>query len=175
MKISLLSTAAFIHEAASDAYITTRAVTGEEIIEQAKAILDQQCTEKMPLADAKTAKNFFLMQLSGLLSHEVFGVAFLDTQNRLIAYETLFRGSIRQTVIYPREIAKRALKLNAVNVMFGHNHPSGDTTPSKADQAITTTLSKALQLLDITVVDHFIVGGNQVLSFVEQGLCYHFH
>ncbi len=161
---------AFINEGTSNIYTTTRPVTGTEIIEQAKNILNQQGVEKESFADCHTAKDFFIMHLSGL-PYEVFGVAFLNSRNMLIAFEPMFRGSVSETHVYPREVAKKALELNAVNLILAHNHPSGDSTnPSTADKAITTRLVEILQLFDIKVLDHFIVSGNQVFSFAETGL-----
>lgn len=102
--------------------------------------------------------------------YEVFVVMFLDAQNRLIAAEEMFRGTLTQTSVYPREIVKRAIEHNAASVIFAHNHPSGNTTPSRADEQLTYTLKSALQLIDIRVLDHVIVSGNQSLSFAEHGL-----
>ncbi len=164
-----LNKVAFIHEATSDAYLVTRAITGDEIIDKAKEIIGQQSEEGIFLVDLKSAKNFFLFQLFGL-SYEVFSVAFLDVHLKLISYEQLFRGSIHEAVVYPREVAKRALDLNAANLIFAHNHPSGNNTPSMADRKITMLLSKAVALFDIMVIDHFVVGNNQVYSFAENGL-----
>ncbi|EFE0886159.1 JAB domain-containing protein [Escherichia coli] len=95
---------------------------------------------------------------------------YLNQQNQLIAHETLFAGSISSTEVHPREVVKRALYFNAAAVLFAHNHPSGDTTPSQADKAVTQRLVQALQLVDIRVPDHLIVGGTQILSFAENGL-----
>ena len=97
-------------------------------------------------------------------------VMYLNQQNQLIAHETLFIGSISSTEVHPREVVKRALYFNAAAVILAHNHPSGDTTPSQADKAITQRLVQALALVDIRVTDHLIVGGNQILSFAEHGL-----
>ena len=95
---------------------------------------------------------------------------FLDNQHRLIAHETLFAGTINHTQVHPREVVKRALHFNAAAVILAHNHPSGATTPSQADKALTQRLVQALQLVDIRVPDHLIVGGMQILSFAEHGL-----
>ena len=94
----------------------------------------------------------------------------MDAQNRLVMAEEAFRGSVTQTSVYPREIVKRALALNAVGVIFAHNHPSGVLEPSSADQAITSQLKSALALVDVRTLDHFIVGGNNAVSFSEKGL-----
>jgi len=114
-------------------------------------------------------REWLAVQFSGL-EREVFGVIYLDAQNRLIDFEALFSGTLTQTSVYPREVVKAALARNAAAVMFVHNHPSGCAEPSQADQILTETLKRALTLVDIKVLDHFIVGGSVVLSFVERGL-----
>lgn len=101
--------------------------------------------------------------------HESFMVLCLDAQNRLISAEELFRGTLTQTAVYPREIVKCAMQHNAAGVIFAHNHPSGIATPSTADRHLTETLQKALALMDIKVLDHFIVAGQNLLSFAERG------
>ena len=102
--------------------------------------------------------------------HEVFIVVLLDAQNRVFATEELFRGTLTQTSVYPREVVKLALRHNAAAVIFAHNHPSGVAEPSQADQLLTTSLKQALALVDIKVLDHFIVAGGSTLSFSERGL-----
>ena len=102
--------------------------------------------------------------------HEVFVCLWLDAQHRIISFDELFRGTLTQTSVYPREIVKAGLKANAAAVIFAHNHPSGVAQPSQADELLTRNLKDALSLVDIKVLDHFIVGGNQTLSFAERGL-----
>jgi DNA repair protein RadC len=102
--------------------------------------------------------------------HEVFVVLFLDSQHRLIACEELFRGTLTQTSVYPREVVKSVLRHNAAGVIFAHNHPSGIAEPSRADELLTSTLKQALSLVDCSTLDHFIVGGNLTMSFAERGL-----
>ena len=102
--------------------------------------------------------------------HEVFVVVLLDAQNRVFATEELFRGTLTQTSVYPREVVKLALRHNAAAVIFAHNHPSGVAEPSQADQLLTTSLKQALALVDIKVLDHFIIAGTAALSFSERGL-----
>lgn len=116
-----------------------------------------------------TVRSFLAMHLSGL-EHEVFAVLYLDAQNRLVLFETPFRGTVNQTAVYPREIAKRALEVNAMGVVLAHNHPSGATEPSAADRNLTNVIRAALALFDITVLDHVIVAGDASLSFAERGL-----
>lgn len=102
--------------------------------------------------------------------HESFVAMFLDTQHRLIATHELFRGTLSQTSVYPREVVKAALRENAAAVIFSHNHPSGVAEPSTSDQHLTTALKSALALVDVRVLDHFIVAGTSVISFAEKGL-----
>ena len=104
------------------------------------------------------------------LEREEFRVLYLDNQNQLIAHETLFTGTINRTEVHPREVVKRALHFNAAAVILAHNHPSGETTPSQADKTLTQRLVQVLQLVDIRVPDHLIVGGRQIYSFAEHGL-----
>ena len=104
------------------------------------------------------------------LPHEVFVVLFLDAQNRLIGSEHLFSGTLTQTSVYPREVDKRALHHNAAAVIFAHNHPSGIAEPSRADETLTATLKRALALVDVSVLDHFVIGSGSTLSFAERGI-----
>ena len=102
--------------------------------------------------------------------HEVFAVLFLDAQHRLIALEELFRGTLTQTSVYPREVVVRALHHHAAAVVLAHNHPSGDVTPSRADEMLTRTLQGALALVDVRVLDHVVVGAGGTLSMAQKGL-----
>ncbi len=102
--------------------------------------------------------------------HEVFACLFLDSRNRVLGFEKLFHGSINSASVYPRELVKRALFYNAAAVIFAHNHPSGSTEPSQADVEITHQLKKALELIQVQVFDHFIIGNGKTYSFAEQGL-----
>lgn len=104
------------------------------------------------------------------LQHEVFLVLYLDARNRLIEVEELFRGTLTQTSVYPREVVKGALARNAAALVVAHNHPSGEAEPSRADESLTQTLKSTLSLVDVRVIDHFIVAGDHVLSFAERGL-----
>ena len=103
-------------------------------------------------------------------THEVFAVLFLDAQNQLLTMEEMFRGTLTQTSVYPREVVKRALALNAAAVVFAHNHPSGVAEPSRSDEFLTQSLKSALALVDIRVLDHLVVGQSDVVSFAERGL-----
>lgn len=112
----------------------------------------------------------YLQLLLGARQQEVFLVLFLDTQHRVIAAEELFHGTLAQTSVYPREVVKRALALNAAAVILAHNHPSGVAEPSQSDRLLTDALKQALSLVDVRVLDHFVVAAGQTLSFAERGL-----
>ena len=122
-----------------------------------------------PLFDSPTAVRDYLKLNIGSRPHEVFLALFLDAQHRLLSTEELFRGTLAQTSVYPREVVKRALETNAAAVVFAHNHPSGIAEPSRADEMLTAALRNALDLVDIRTLDHFIVAGHQVYSFAEHG------
>lgn len=128
-----------------------------------------------PLADAPVfdapakLKDYVALHLGGL-QREVFAVVFLDNQHRLVALEQMFQGTINQTGVHPREIVRRAIELNAAAVVLAHNHPSGLAEPSRADEFVTQSLKSALQLVDVRVLDHLVVGRGQVVSFAERGL-----
>ena len=114
-------------------------------------------------------RDYLMLELGGL-PHEVFAALFLDSQHRLIALRTLFRGTLAQTSVYPREVVKEALACNAGAVVLAHNHPSGTAEPSRADEFLTHTLKAALQLVDVRVLDHIVIGRGQAVSFAERGL-----
>ncbi|MFO1226631.1 RadC family protein [Roseateles sp.] len=139
------------------------------VLEIARRTLAQQLAERPVLSEPQAARQFLQLKL-GHLGHEVFAVLFLDAQLRLIQLEEMFRGTLTATAVYPREVAKRALELGASAVMLAHNHPSGVAEPSRADELITQNLVRALAVLDVRVVDHFVVGQDQVVSFAERGL-----
>ena len=114
-------------------------------------------------------KQYLCLHL-GNLPYEAFGMLFLDSQHRLIAYETMFRGTLTQTSVYPREVVIQALAHNAASVVLTHNHPSGAVVPSKADETLTQTLKNALALVDVRVLDHVVVSGNKATSMAELGV-----
>ena len=124
----------------------------------------------LPLMNAPALVRQFLQLRIGPLAYEVFAVMFVDTQNRLLAFEEMFRGTLNQTSVYPREVVKRGLELNACGVILSHNHPSGLTRPSQADLTLTRTLTEALALVDLRVLDHVIVSTNQFTSLAQEGL-----
>lgn len=139
------------------------------IIKQAKAILRSKLNTNPAFTSPDAVKDYFQLRI-GSLEHEVFAVMFLNNKNRLIAFKELFRGTIDGASVYPREVAKEALKRNAASVIFSHNHPSGWSEASNADIIITRKLRDALGLLDITVLDHIIVTWGGAISFAERGL-----
>ena len=139
------------------------------VLELARRAMAQQLKERTVFADPDTIKHYLKLHLAAK-GHEVFAVLFLDAQNRLLAMEELFRGTLTQTSVYPREVAVRALHHQASAVVLAHNHPSGTVQPSRADEALTQTLKAALALLDVRVLDHIIVGPGQALSMAEKGL-----
>lgn len=125
---------------------------------------------KTPVIESPAAARTLTLAHLGGLQHEMFGVMFLNSQHQLIKFEPMFRGSISATSVYPREVVKEALACNAAAVILAHNHPSGSTEPSRADESLTKTLKDALALVDVRVLDHFIVAGSEVVSFAERGL-----
>lgn len=145
-------------------------LTAQRTVKRALTLLDRHLRETgVAFTSTQAARDWLKLKMAGL-EREEFMVLYLNQQNRLIAHETLFAGSISSTEVHPREVVKRALYFNAAAVILAHNHPSGDTTPSQADKTITQRLVQALQLVDIRVPDHLIVGGTQILSFAEHGL-----
>ena len=140
------------------------------VIDAALAIIDHHLRARGASFDSpKKVKDYLRLQL-GCLEHEVFGVLFLDSQHHLIAFEQMFRGTLARTTVHPREIVKRALALNAGAVILAHNHPSGTAEPSRADELVTSAVREALQLVDVCVLDHLVVGCGQVMSLAERGL-----
>lgn len=121
------------------------------------------------VSNAEDTINYLRLKLAAK-EHEVFAVMFLDNRHQLIKYEELFRGTIDGASVYPREIIKRALQLNAAAIVIAHNHPSGVTEPSQADEAITTRIKDACALLEIRLLDHIIVGVTDATSFAERGV-----
>lgn len=141
----------------------------QAIFEMVRRSLGEDMQERDALSSPEQVRDYLRLQL-GNLPHEVFVVLFLDAQNRLIGTEQLFSGTLTQTSVYPREVVKRALHHNAAAVIFAHNHPSGIAEPSRADEMLTRALKEALALVDVKVLDHFVVAGNTALSFAERGL-----
>lgn len=141
----------------------------QAVLEMSRRALAEQIQTRDLLSSPQQVRDYLKLKLANL-PQEVFVVLFLDAQNRLLAIEEMFTGTLTQTSVYPREIVKRALYFNAASVMFAHNHPSGIAKQSRADEMITQELKKELALIDVRVLDHFIIAGNETLSFVEAGL-----
>jgi len=131
--------------------------------------LDEELKRECVLNAPDVVRDCLRIHFAGR-EHESFVAMFLDSQHRLIATNELFRGTLTQTSVYPREVVKAALRENAAAVIFSHNHPSGVAEPSQSDQQLTTALKGALALVDVRVLDHFIVAGTSILSFAERGL-----
>lgn len=139
-------------------------------LELARRALAEAMKGRDLLGSPGAVRDWLRLKLGGL-AHEVFGALWLDAQNRLIAWEELFRGTLTQTSVFPREVVKQALAHNAAAVILAHNHPSGLAEPSAADEMLTRKLKEALALVDVRVLDHFIVAGSAPpLSFAERGL-----
>jgi len=141
----------------------------QAVMEMARRALKEQSKQRDALSSPQAVRDYLRLQL-GSREYEVFMAVFLDTQNRVIAMEELFRGSLKETSVYPREVVKRALAHNAAALIFAHNHPSGVAEPSRADEAITQALKQALALVDVRVLDHFIVAAGGGVSLAERGL-----
>jgi len=139
------------------------------VFEIARRAMLQRLQEREAFHTPDAVKQYLQLQLAHK-NHEVFAVLFLDSQNRLLAMEELFRGTLSQTSVYPREVVMRALHHQAAAVVLSHNHPSGSVQPSRADEALTQNLKASLALVDVRVLDHIIVGQGQSLSMAEQGL-----
>ena len=129
----------------------------------------EEAAQRDVLTSPEAVRDYLRLSLS-TLPYEAFLGLFLDSQNRLLAARELFRGTLAQTSVYPREVVKAALAANAAGVIFAHNHPSGVAEPSRADELLTTSLKSALALVDIRTLDHFVVAGTRVVSFAERGL-----
>jgi DNA repair protein RadC len=139
------------------------------VMELARRALTEEMKARDSLTSPAAVRGYLRLTMQDL-GHECFFCVFLDAQNRVIAAEELFRGTLTQTSVYPREVVKHSLRHNAAAVILAHNHPSGVAEPSVQDQALTRTLAEALGLVDIKVLDHFIVAPGACLSFAERGL-----
>lgn len=139
------------------------------VMELARRAMKHELSDQPVFTSPQLVKDYLQLHMAAL-PHEVFAVLFLDTQQRLIAFEELFKGSLSQTSVYPREVIKRALALNAASVILAHNHPSGALEPSRSDETLTQSLKSSLALVEVRVLDHFVVGKTGVLSFAERGL-----
>lgn len=140
----------------------------QAVMEIARRHLAEDLADRDVISDPAATREFLRLKLRDL-DHEVFCALFLDSQNRVLAFETLAVGTINAANVYPREVLKRAMQVQAAAVIFAHNHPSGIAEPSLADRSLTERLSKALALVDIRVLDHFVVGEGRPVSFAERG------
>lgn len=140
----------------------------QAVLEMARRALGEDMAQGDALSSPQAVRDWLRLKLAGL-PHEAFYGVFLDAHNRVLACEELFRGGLTQTAIYPREVVKRALALNAAGVILAHNHPSGVAEASQADRWITDQLKSALGLVEVMVLDHFIIAGRHLLSFAERG------
>lgn len=143
--------------------------TPEQILDAARRAIDLKMKRGAAFTSPDIVKNFLQAKLAGF-EHEMFAALFLDNRHRLIEYVELFRGTIDAASVYPREVVKEALRLNAAAVIFSHNHPSGHPEPSEADKALTRRLKQALELVDVRTLDHVIVAGHTSASLAEFGL-----
>jgi len=145
-------------------------MTRDQVIKRALKILDARMRNPSTALTSPGAVRDYLRLLLHDRPHEVFVCVFLDSQNRVLAADELFRGTLAQTSVYPREVVKAALGHNAAAAIFAHNHPSGVAEPSRADELLTQALKQALALVDVRTLDHFVVAGSQLISFAERGL-----
>ncbi|MDH5571722.1 MAG: DNA repair protein RadC [Gammaproteobacteria bacterium] len=143
-------------------------VTEAEIMEMAIKLVNKRLGKRRALTDPNEVRDYLSVKLAGL-EHEVFSVIFMNNKHRILSFEVMFRGTIDGASVHPREVVKRSLELNAAAVVLVHNHPSGDAKPSRQDIQITGRLKDALGLIDVRVLDHFIVGGKDVVSLAEKG------
>lgn len=139
------------------------------MVELTRRALRESMRCRNALTSPGAVRDYLCLKLRGL-GHEVFVGLYLDAQNRVIGDEELFRGTLTQTSVYPREVVKSALARNAAAIILAHNHPSGVAEPSYADEALTRALKQALALVDVKVLDHFVIAGNVATSFAERGL-----
>ena len=147
----------------------TKYVTIRAAIELARRYLEAGLEKKDVLTNPKSTRDYLTSQLRAY-PHEVFACLFLDNRHHILSFDKMFNGTIDGASVYPREVVKRALSHNAAAVIFAHNHPSGIAEPSNADISLTRRLKTALELVDIRVLDHFIIGNQEAVSFAERGL-----
>ena len=139
------------------------------VMEMARRALRETMSRGGALSSPRAVRDYLRLKLQER-PYEVFVAVFLDAQNRVLAVEELFRGTLTQTSVYPREVVKRALHYNAAALIFAHNHPSGVAEPSRSDEALTQALKQSLALVDVKVLDHFVIGAGAAMSFAERGL-----
>lgn len=137
--------------------------------ELGKRHIGESLQNRQAITQSKDAEHFIIARMRDY-QQEVFAALFLDNKHRVIQFETLFFGTIHNASIYPREVVKRALHHNAAAMIVAHNHPSGHAEPSQSDKEMTIWLKKALSLIEVTLLDHWVVGDNQAVSFAERGI-----
>ena len=157
------------HLFTSDADGVTRPATEDEILDAARTMLARRVRRGRALGNPRHTREYLQLELAPR-EHEVFAILFLDNRHRVIDFVPLFRGTIDGASVHPREVVKEALSRNAAAVILAHNHPSGVAEPSQADELITHRLRDALALVDVRVLDHFVVTGDSIVSFAERGL-----
>jgi len=150
-------------------YLARKMLTENQIINAAKKILGERVKKEWQLKSTSIVKDYLIAHYSPA-KNEKFICLFLDSQFQLMSIEELFQGTIDKSIIYPREVARRAIELNAAAIIFAHNHPSGNCKPSEQDEIITHELKQALSMFEIKTLDHIIVAGNKAYSFAEKGL-----
>ncbi|HKA38624.1 MAG TPA: DNA repair protein RadC [Burkholderiales bacterium] len=148
---------------------TAKAAQLAAVMEMARRVLKEKLERGSALGSPQAVRDYLRLKLQER-PHEIFVGVFLDAQNRVLAVEELFRGTLTQTSVYPREVVKRALYHNAAAVIFAHNHPSGIAEPSRSDETLTQALKQSLALVDVKVLDHFVIGAGAAMSFAERGL-----
>ena len=148
---------------------TGASLSDEDVIRMAVGIINHRFGLKRASLNSPTLVRDYLKLTLTDKTREVFVCVFLDAQNRVIAVDELFQGTLTQTSVYPREVVKMALHHNCAALILAHNHPSGVAEPSHADQMLTSTIKQTLALVDVKVLDHFIVAADQTLSFAERG------
>jgi len=146
-----------------------RPASADEVLCQARRVLASRVRRGATMSSPQAVKDYLRVRI-GALDHEVFSVIFLDAQHRIVALREMFRGTLTQMSVYPREVVKEALAFNAAAVLLAHNHPSGVAEPSRSDEFLTQSLKAALALVDVRVLDHFLVAGADVVAFSELGL-----
>ena len=143
--------------------------SAQQTIREALTLLERQLREPGASFTSSNAVRDWLRLNLATLEREALSVLWLDNQHRLIAHDTLFPGTINTITVHPREVVRAGLKHNAAAAVLAHNHPSGEAEPSKADRKITERLKQALDLVDIRLLDHLVVGGMEIVSFAERG------
>ncbi len=165
LAVSVAASALLVRDVAGE----YRPADADEVLMAAQRLLAAQVRGSDAMSSPAVVKDFLRARL-GRLPHEVFAVVHLDAQNRVLDYVEMFRGTVTQTSVYPREVVRDALLRNSSALLLVHNHPSGTCNPSRADECLTQTLKQALALIDVRVLDHLIVAGDSVLSMAERGL-----